>query len=231
MKIDLFVAACCVLTCLIASASFAQSDDVATLPKVVLVGDSIRLSYSSTVAKELAGVAVVVSPAANGGDSNNVLKNVERWVIREKPAVVQFNCGIHDTKKFRARGNFQVSPEDYAANLCKIVQRIRAETDAVILFATTTPIVDDRAAAARKGRDYELLDASVSQYNKIAVDLMKELKVPVNDLNGSIANAADSQTTKTLIGSDGVHLTAAGRELLGKQVAALLAKSLPSTLK
>ena len=32
------------------------------LPKVVLVGDSIRLNYAPIVAKQLEGIAVVVSP-------------------------------------------------------------------------------------------------------------------------------------------------------------------------
>ena len=54
-------------------------------PKVVLVGDSIRLGYAPLVAGKLDGKAVVVSPKANGGDSTNVLKHLDEWVIREKP--------------------------------------------------------------------------------------------------------------------------------------------------
>ena len=44
-------------------------------PKVVLVGDSIRLSYAAIVVERLGGKAIVVSPRANGGDSGNVLKH------------------------------------------------------------------------------------------------------------------------------------------------------------
>ena len=29
-----------------------------------------------------------------------MLKNLDEWVIRQQPAVVHFNCGIHDTKEF-----------------------------------------------------------------------------------------------------------------------------------
>src|SRR5688572_935889 len=68
------------------------------LPKVVLVGDSIRLGYAPFVAQRLAGRAIVVSPSANGGDSGNVLKNLAAWVVGEKPAVVHLNCGLHDLK-------------------------------------------------------------------------------------------------------------------------------------
>ena len=133
------------LTLLIPLAAAEQSEvgDHVTqeLPKVVLVGDSIRMSYAPVVAKQLEGTAVVISSKSNGGDSGNVLKNLTAWVIREKPAVVHFNCGIHDTKKFIATGKFQISPEKYEANLRSIVARIRKETDAFVVFGN---VVENR---------------------------------------------------------------------------------------
>jgi len=207
----------------------AAEDAISTShPKVVLVGDSIRLSYAPQVASQLAGKAVVVSPRANGGDSSNVLKHLEEWVIREKPAVVFFNCGIHDTKKFKSTGKFQVSPQQYAANLREIVQRIRNKTEAVVLFATTTPILDDRAAQARRDRDYELLNASVVQYNEIAQGIMNDLEVPVCDLYATLRNHGQPTPIDDLIVSDGVHPTPAGRELLGDTVAAFVSMHLPT---
>lgn len=209
--------------------AFAQDQTLAegkSLPKVVLVGDSIRLSYAEAVAKQLTGKAVVVSPKANGGDSANVLKHLDAWVVREQPDIVHFNCGIHDTKKFTATGKFQVTPEQYAANLRSIVKRIRVETGAVVLFATTTPILNDRAAAARQGRDYVLLGESVVQYNEIALEVMRDLDVPVNDLHGTLSKPEAPQTTDKLIGNDGVHLTREGQELLGQQVAAFVRRQL-----
>ena len=193
-----------------------------SLPKVVLVGDSIRLSYAPRVVKQLEGSALIVSSQSNGGDSSNVLKHLDAWVIRQKPAVVHFNCGIHDTKKFKETGKFQVSPEQYEANLRTIVKRIRDETDAVVLFATTTPILDDRAAKTRSERDYELLNRSIEQYNAIALKVMRELKVPVNDLHTTISKPKSPETIETLIVNDGVHLSPTGRELLGEQVASFV---------
>lgn len=209
--------------------AFAQDQPSAEgkrLPKVVLVGDSIRLSYAEAVSRQLAGKAVVVSPKANGGDSSNVLKHLDAWVIREQPDIVHFNCGIHDTKKFTKTGKFQVSPEQYEANLRSIVKRIREETDAVVLFATTTPILNDRAAAARKGRDYVLLGESVTQYNEIAVKVMHDLNVPINDLHTTLSKPKAPVTLETMIGGDGVHLTPQGRELAGSTVAGFISEHL-----
>ncbi len=209
--------------------AFAQSQTAADhdrLPKVVLIGDSIRLSYTETVRKRVTGKAVVASPKANGGDSSNVLKHLGSWVIREQPDIVHFNCGIHDTKKFKKTAQFQVSPEQYEANLRSIVKRIRSETDAVVLFATTTPILNDRAAAARKGRDYVLLGESVERYNEIALKVMRDLDVPVNDLHSALAQPNTPATQETMIGGDGVHLTPKGRELAGSKVASVISKHL-----
>lgn len=191
-----------------------------SLPKVALIGDSIRLSYAPTVIARLKGQTVIVSPKANGGDSANVLKNLERWVINERPDVVHFNCGIHDTKFYAAKKQFQVSPKQYEANLRAIVDRIRKATKAAVLFATTTPILDDRALASRKNRRYTLTAEAVERYNAIARRVMLELKVPVNDLHATI-NQGESAS---LIGADGVHLTGEARALLGRQVAGFVRK-------
>lgn len=197
------------------------------LPKVVLLGDSIRLSYAPRVARQLEGKVVIISPGPNGGDSANELRNLSDWAIKQQPAVVHLNAGIHDTKKFKSDGHFQVSPEQYEANLRKIVAQLRAETQAVILFATTTPILDARAAAARQGRDYELLNASIEQYNQIALRVMKELDVPVNDLYARLAKPPEGTKLADLIVGDGVHLTPAGQDLVAETVAAFITSQLP----
>lgn len=197
------------------------------VPKVILIGDSIRLSYADEVAKLLAGKAQIVSPPANGGDSGNVLKHLQAWVIQEKPDVVHFNCGIHDTKKSRQTGAFQVPPDQYAVHLRKIVEQIRQETGARVLFATSTPILDERARQTRSDRDYELLDGSIRQYNDIATKVMLELSVPIDDLNRVISRADPPDSMADLISGDGVHLTPRGQELAGQAVAQFILAHLP----
>ncbi len=195
------------------------------LPKVVLLGDSIRMSYAPYAEKALAGQAVVISPKFNGGDSARVLKSLEEWAIREQPAVVHFNCGIHDTKKSKSTGKFQVPPDEYASNLRSIVERLRKETKAVVIFGLTTPVDDARAAKGRQKVDYELLEASASQYNQIAQRVMTEVGVPVNDLRAALG---DAEERARLLGGDGIHFTPAGYEKLGTAVAAEVRKHLPA---
>ncbi|MCA9247054.1 MAG: hypothetical protein KDA42_08065, partial [Planctomycetales bacterium] len=56
-------------TSLLAMNLCAAEPATAELPKVVLLGDSIRLSYTDEVTRHLQGRAVVISPSRNGGDS------------------------------------------------------------------------------------------------------------------------------------------------------------------
>ncbi|WP_254508493.1 SGNH/GDSL hydrolase family protein [Anatilimnocola floriformis] len=202
--------------CLSAAASAQEK-----LPKVVLIGDSIRMSYAPIVAKQLEGKAVIVESKSNGGDSANLVAKLKELAISEQPDIVHFNCGIHDTKKDKEKGTFQTPPEKYEANLRKIVETIRKETKAKVIFATTTPIVDDRAAKQREKATYELLDASTVQYNEIARRVMKELEVPVDDVRAAVEKDAAK-----LITADGVHFTDEGRKKLGLAVAEFLEKQL-----
>jgi lysophospholipase L1-like esterase/dienelactone hydrolase len=185
----------------------------ADLPRVVLVGDSIRLGYAPLVARRLEGKAVVVSPPANGGDSANVLAHIDEWGIRAKPAVVHFNCGLHDLKVDRTSKQHQVSLDRYEAHLKEIVARLRKETSAALVFANTTPILDDRHA--RRGAAFDRSEADVQRYNAAAAAVMKGAGVPVDDLHGLVQQDGPEK----LLAEDGTHYTPAGYERLAEAVA------------
>src|SRR5438105_4187558 len=144
-------------------AGTAIAADEKPLPKVLLVGDSIRLGYAPLVAKKLAGKAMVISPMVNSQDSSSVLKNLDAWVIREKPALIHFNCGLHDLKLDRKTKAHQIELDQYESNLKRIVERLRKETGAIVVFALTTPVDEVRHA---KRRGFDRFQADVERYNK-----------------------------------------------------------------
>ncbi|MGH7223844.1 MAG: SGNH/GDSL hydrolase family protein, partial [Gemmataceae bacterium] len=183
------------------------------LPKVVLIGDSIRLGYAPLAAKRLAGQALVISPAANGGDSSNVLKHLEEWVIREKPAVIHFNCGLHDLKLAKRDKRYQVDRENYEANLKAIVARLRKETSAVLVFANTTPILDERHA--KRGAEFDRHEADVRRYNDTALAVMRQADVPIDDLHTIVEKAGAAK----MLAVDGTHYTREGYARLADAVA------------
>jgi dienelactone hydrolase/lysophospholipase L1-like esterase len=198
----------------------AFAADTPALPKVVLIGDSIRLGYAPLVAKRLAGQAVVVSPAANGGDSGNVLAHLDEWVLRERPDVVHFNCGLHDLKRDRKSGQYQVSHADYAVNLRRIVERLRKETSAAVVFATTTPIHDERHT--RRGATFDRREEDVRRYNAAALEIIRSAGIVVHDLHALVEQAGP----ETWLGADGTHFTDAANERLAEAVAECVLRQL-----
>ena len=183
----------------------------------MLLGDSIRLGYQPLVTRLLAGRALVTGPARNGGDSARTLERLDRWAIRAQPAVVHFNCGLHDLK--RRRGKHQVELAGYEANLREIVRRLR-ETGARLVFATSTPIVDERHA--RRPVLFARVEADVRRYNEAAVGVMTEAGVSIDDLHGAVVAAGPER----LLAGDGAHFTAAGYAMLAATVAAAVEREL-----
>jgi lysophospholipase L1-like esterase len=189
-----------------------------SLPKVVLVGDSIRMGYAPLVAKRLEGNAIVVSAKLNGEDSANVLRNLEEWVIAEQPAVVHLNAGLHDLKL--TDKSYQVPLAEYEKNLRTILDRIRKGTGAKIIFATSTPIIDNLHAQRKAG--FDRVEADVQRYNAAAVAVMRQAGVPVDDLHKLVEEGGKDK----LICPDGTHYTPAGYELLADAVTSSILRSL-----
>jgi len=212
--------ACVLLTLASATTVRAQNKPAADLPKVVLVGDSIRLGYAPKVAERLAGKAVVISPEANGGDSANVLAHLDEWVIRQKPDVVHWNCGLHDLKRAKADGRYQVAVEQYEANLRKIVARVRDETRAALVFANTTPILDERHA--KRKADFDRLEADVRRYNAAAGAVLRAEGIPIDDLHWVVEQGGP----ENMLGPDGTHYTPAGSDRLAEAVADCILRQL-----
>jgi lysophospholipase L1-like esterase len=228
-KIDLslrgvLILALCALTTAAVAQGAKQPGATQPLPKVVVLGDSVREGYAPFVAELLAGKAIVFTPKANGRDTGTLLTNLHEWAIAENPDVIQFNCGIHDTKRNKETGKYNVPPDQYEANLREIVKQLRAGTKAKIVFALSTPLMDERSQEAWKTRSYRLEHASVMEYNRIALRVMKELGVPVNDLPAALGDAAE---IARLHDAGGIHFTKEGSQRLAAAVVSSVTHYLP----
>jgi lysophospholipase L1-like esterase len=188
------------------------------LPRVVLVGDSIRMGYAPLVAKRLEGKAIVISAKPNGEDTANVLRNLDEWVINERPDVVHINAGLHDLKL--KDKSYQVPLTEYEKNLNTILERIRTGTKAKIVFATSTPILDNLHAQRKVG--FDRFEADVQKYNAAAVAVMKRAGVPVEDLHKVIEDGGREK----LMAGDGTHYTPQGYELLATVVTESILRAL-----
>ena len=186
--------------------SLAPIEDVAGLPRVLLIGDSISMGYTLGVRKRLVGRANVHRIPTNGGPTKNGVARLEAWLGAGRWDVIHFNHGIHDLR-FMDDGQRQVGPADYEANLRKIVARLK-QTGATLIWATITPIPDGELNPPRRF-------GSVAEYNAIAARVMRENGIRINDLNAHVTpRFTELQTPRDL------HYQPAGYEFLAEKVAA-----------
>lgn len=187
--------------------------DIADLPRVLLIGDSVSMGYTLPTRALLAGKANVHRPPTNCGATSVGLAGLDKWLGEKKWDVIHFNFGLHDAK-LPPEGVRHSPPDVYEKNLRELVARLRT-TGAKLIWATTTPVPNggNLTPTRRFG--------SVERYNAIAKKVMEENGVAIDDLHAAIApQVAELQR------ANDVHFTDAGSELLAKQVAASIAAAL-----
>ena len=209
--------------------SFAQDKDVADQgkPRVLLLGDSISIGYTPFVQDMLKEEAVVVRPSRtnpkikkvaneNCAGTNNGVQNIDRWLQLDGGHwdVIHFNFGLHDLKrvdpKTGANSNnpddpHQADPDTYEKQLREIVGKLKP-TGAKLIFATTTPYPE----GVKPHRDV----ADAQRYNEIALKIMKENQIAVNDLYSLV-----KPRLKELQRPVNVHFTPEGSKFLAEAVA------------
>ena len=192
--------------------ALAKVEDVAGLPRVLIIGDSISMGYTVPTRKLLEGKANVHRIPANGGPTTRGTASLAKWLGKDKWDVIHFNWGLHDLKGMADRPH-QVSLEDYEKNLRTMVVQLKA-TDATLIWAATTPVPEGDMKPPRS-------DADVVKYNEVAAKVMTENEIQINDLY-----AFALPKLKELQRPANVHFTPEGSKALAKQVADVIGKAL-----
>ncbi|MCA9134269.1 MAG: FAD-dependent oxidoreductase, partial [Planctomycetales bacterium] len=190
-------------------------EDQPGLPRVLLIGDSISMGYTLPVRRLLAGKANVHHPPENCGSSGRGLQRLDRWLGAKKWDVIVFNFGIHDAK-LPPEGTGHATLDEYQNNLSKILQRL-LETEATILWATSTPIPNGGQLAPNRRF------ANIDGYNHKALQVMEEYELRVIDLNAEIRPHLQSEQKP-----NDVHFTPAGSQRLARRVAQSILATLPA---
>lgn len=186
-------------------------DDL-SLPRVLLIGDSISIGYTVPVRKLMAGKANVHRPLTNCGPTINGLRNLDLWLGDKKWDVIHFNFGLHDLKYMGPngenlydpeKGHQQVPPKEYEKNLISITRRLK-KTGAKVIWRNTTPV-----PPGAKGR----VVGDSKKYNDIAAKVMKKFDIPTHDMF-----AFSSPRIGKIMQKANVHFTRDGSQQLAETV-------------
>jgi hypothetical protein len=183
-----------------------------TLPRILLIGDSICNSYLEPVRKALAGKANIdawITPTSQGDKS--LPATLAAILGQQKYAVIHFNLGLHGWQKGRI-------PEGQFEPLTRtMVQALKTNApQAKLIWATITPVTV-------KGEPEKLnpeIQPTIEQHNAMALKVMKDEGVAINDLSALMLPQLK------LSAGDMFHWKPEGRDLQVKTVADALTAAL-----
>lgn len=196
-----------------------------SLPRVLLIGDSISIGYTKAVVERMKGKADVQRVKGNAGHTQMGLARLPEWINAENGRwdVIHFNWGLWDLcyrnpdsktqgHRDKVNGTLTHSPKEYRDNLQKIVAMLQ-QTGAKLIWASITPV--PAGEAGRKVGD-DLI------YNRVAAEVMKEHDIPINDLHDLMIPHMETMT----VAPGNVHFTTEGSQLLAEKVASAIEKVL-----
>ena len=193
---------------------------------IVCHGDSITAGAHlpeeekyPTVLETLLPDTKVVNSGIGGNTSSQGLRRFEKDVLRHKPSAVVLLFGTNDSV-LTAPNKFRVPVKKYQENLREMVLKSR-KAGAKVILCTLLPIIPEPYFTRHPKQFYDAeegLEKILQQYHKTAMDVGKELKVPVVDLYAVF----EADLTLLRPAPDGVHPNARGTKAIAKEVARLL---------
>jgi lysophospholipase L1-like esterase len=169
------------------------------------------------VRKELDGIAEIWAPDGNCMHSVHHVFNLA-WYVDGPADVIHFNFGLWDCRRLGKGSEENAVPvEQFTRNLDFILGKVREGTSATLIWATLTPVVEERynARFSRQQDPYRVA-ADVDRYNAAAAPVLRKHGITVNDLNGFVKENG----VENMISEDGIHYTKEAQRLLGVRVAA-----------
>ena len=142
------------------------------MKKVLLVGDSIRMSYEPLVKEKLNGIAQVVGPEENCRFAKYTLWEINGWIDKfGNPDIVHWNNGIWDIYHLNEEIGIFTPIEEYAKYISRILRELR-KTKADIIWATTTP-VNNKCVTCKNNE--------IDKYNDVIIEFMHKENITIND--------------------------------------------------
>lgn len=193
-------------------------------PRILIIGDSISGGYTPFVQEALTEKAVIERIEGNAQHTGTGLNKIDEWLGNENWDIIHFNWGLWDLayrhpdsklygNRDKVNGKITFNVDQYKANLDSLVSIMKEISNARLIFVTTTYVPEHEAGRFAK-------DAKI--YNKAAKEVMKKHSVLINDIYEESINIHKTYG----IGSDDVHFTEKGYELLSRSIIKFIEKEI-----
>ncbi|QDU98805.1 SGNH/GDSL hydrolase family protein [Lignipirellula cremea] len=202
----------------------AQDAAAKTLPKVLLIGDSISGGYTKAVIQRMEGTANVSRIPGNGEYTGTGLKKIDEWLGDQRWDVIHFNWGLWDMYGWQYAKEDR-SPKAYEERLEKLVLRLEM-TGAKLIWATTTPVCPEAEATMlnRFKTELKITPEVEREYLDAAQRVMKKHQIQINDLHALVLPELETLSPAP----DNVHFTGSGYGRMAKQVAEVITSAIQS---
>ena len=184
--------------------------------RVLLIGDSIRLHYRDEVKRLIGDEYEIMAPQENCRFSSYVLNSLRYWLAEfPNPDIIHWNVGLWDIAVLYKEDGCFVPVEEYVLNMQKILRELK-KTGAKIIYATTTPVLDEKkylAGPMPPAHDNE----DIIRYNCAVLEAFKEEDIAINDLHKIMY-----QEKERLLSEDMIHPNEEGIKRLGAAVSNII---------
>jgi lysophospholipase L1-like esterase len=177
-----------------------------SLPRVLLIGDSIMNGYSPFVVESLRGKANIgrlVAFGMIGGNDASAAAFCEKLKDGDY-ALIHYNDGLHSLPP-------RITDEQFGTGLTAMLKHLKAVTPKVI-WATTTPAPDRNNTLGPESHN-----GTVITRNEMSKKIAAAAEVPVNDLYALVIGERE-----TLQGFANLHFTPEGSKRMGLQIVRLI---------
>ncbi len=182
------------------------------MQNVLLLGDSIRLFYRDKVKEKLGSDYKVMSPEENCRFSYYALNSLRFWLPKfETPDIIHWNIGLWDSAILYPEDGCFVSKNEYVENMKKILRELK-KTGAKVIFATTTPVKDEKQFLPGPMPPRHQ-NEDIIEYNAAVLEAFKDENIDINDLHTLFYPKREEY-----LSDDMIHPNEDGVELLSEAV-------------
>lgn len=179
------------------------------MKKVVLLGDSIRMGYGASVARNLSDEFSVWQPDDNCRYAQYTYQHLSYdewngWASNtENVDIIHWNNGLWDVNHWFEDG--PMTPKNFYVDTMVRIAKLLLQRSKIVIFATMTPVRDTNPT---------IINTEVVDYNQALVPELEKLGVVINDLHTLVA----ADIPRYILASDHIHLTEDGVSVCAAQV-------------